>query len=76
MKVEITITKPSGKKITEKLVIKGASDQYHAGDLAQEEMQRRHGNFFYPVIKFGQPRKLAADSRSLKLALAAGPEEM
>ena len=53
-----------------------ASDAYTAGDKVKAEASKRFGeDVYYPRLTFGGSTRLPANSKSLKIAKKAGPDE-
>lgn len=53
-----------------------APDTYTASAIVSEEAAKRYkGGLYYPKIIFGSASRLPANSKSLKIAKRAGPEE-
>lgn len=52
-----------------------APDHYAAGDLLRAAAEKKFGDIYYPVIKFGSPSRLPEGSESHRAARGAGPEE-
>lgn len=64
-----------GKALTFEMDV-NAPDAYIAGDLVKAEAQKRFGDdVYYPRLTFGGTTRLPANSKSLKIAKKAGPEE-